>query len=454
MAIDFPNSPSPGTNHTVDGKTWTFTDGKWALNVSVGGVQGPAGVVGPTGPTGVAGPTGPTGVAGPTGPTGVGATGATGPTGLTGANGATGATGTVSLASPAFTGTPTAPTAANGTNTTQLATTEFVTTAAAGVTSGFRNVLINGDFKVWQRTTSSAITAASSTSYYADRWACYRGVSGSTISRQSAGLDGFQYCARLQRDSGNTSTSGLALFQSLETINSIPLANEIVTFSFYARAGANFSGSSLTFAVNTGTGTDQNLYSGYTGIVTPLSVSQVITTSWVRYSASVVLASTATEVGINFAWTPTGTAGAADYVDITGVQLEQNYQPTPFEQRPIGVELALCQRYYEDSVTTSSTIGANVGLGGNTYCAPTFFKVTKRIQPTSINGANDTSGNIRVWNNVGAAGSVSYYQGGWTNVHTSMTFDWYGTWGFALTTTGGLTDADLVAFRYAYSAEL
>ena len=103
MAIDFPNSPSPGTNHTVDGKTWTFTDGKWALNVGVGGVQGP------TGPTGL--------------------TGATGPTGLTGATGATGATGTVSLASPAFTGTPTAPTATAGTNTTQLATTEFATTA-------------------------------------------------------------------------------------------------------------------------------------------------------------------------------------------------------------------------------------------------------------------------------------------------------------------------------------
>jgi hypothetical protein len=27
-------------------------------------------------------------------------------------------------------------------------------------------------------------------------------------------------------------------------------------------------------------------------------------------------------------------------------QLEQNRQPTPFEQRPIGVELELCQRYY------------------------------------------------------------------------------------------------------------
>jgi hypothetical protein len=31
---------------------------------------------------------------------------------------------------------------------------------------------------------------------------------------------------------------------------------------------------------------------------------------------------------------------------LTGVQLEVGSQPTPFEQRPFGVELGLCQRYY------------------------------------------------------------------------------------------------------------
>jgi len=44
MAIDYPNSPSPGDHHTHDGKTWTFHDGKWALNVSAAGVRGPAGI--------------------------------------------------------------------------------------------------------------------------------------------------------------------------------------------------------------------------------------------------------------------------------------------------------------------------------------------------------------------------------------------------------------------------
>ena len=119
MAIDFPNSPAPGTSHTVDGKTWTFTDGKWALNVGVGGVQGPTGATGPagangyvgsdgaTGATGLTGATGPTGLTGATGASGatgaVGATGvpgvngATGATGLTGATGATGSTGPVGM---------------------------------------------------------------------------------------------------------------------------------------------------------------------------------------------------------------------------------------------------------------------------------------------------------------------------------------------------------------------
>jgi hypothetical protein len=55
MAIDFPNSPAENDNYTVDGKTWTFSDGKWALNVGAAGVQGPTGPTGPAGATGPAG---------------------------------------------------------------------------------------------------------------------------------------------------------------------------------------------------------------------------------------------------------------------------------------------------------------------------------------------------------------------------------------------------------------
>lgn len=49
MAIDFPNSPAPGASFTTNNKTWTFTDGKWALLVSTMGVAGPTGATGPIG---------------------------------------------------------------------------------------------------------------------------------------------------------------------------------------------------------------------------------------------------------------------------------------------------------------------------------------------------------------------------------------------------------------------
>lgn len=92
MAIDFPNSPSPGATFTANSKTWTFTNGKWALNVSVGGVTGPTGATGSVGPTGLTGATGSQG--------GVGATGATGPQGGVGATGATGPQGGVGATGP------------------------------------------------------------------------------------------------------------------------------------------------------------------------------------------------------------------------------------------------------------------------------------------------------------------------------------------------------------------
>ena len=322
---------------------------------------------------------------------------------------------------------------------------------------GFRNVLINGDFKVWQRGTSTAFTATASTSFLADRWSGYRGVAGSTQSRVSSGLTGFQYALRMQRDSGNTSTSRIYIGQSLETSTIATFAGKRMALSFYARAGSNFSATSSLFRVMvfSGTGTECNVvHVTPTSITTDLDTTFTLSTSWQLFTAYYNVPSGVTQHGIQLDFTPVGTAGAADYVDITGVQLEQNYQPTPFEQRPYGVELALCQRYYEDSITVVGQAGSYAaGLGGNTYCSGVFFKTTKRIAPSSTNGANDTPGNIRLWDNTGTAGRASLYRAGWATT-TTATIDWSGTWGFNLTTTGSITDAAMVAFRWAFSAEL
>jgi microcystin-dependent protein len=135
MAIDYPNSPSTGDHHTHDGKTWTFHDGKWALNVSAEGVRGPAGVAfqgtAPTATDVLWADTSVSGVA--VVPTG-GTTGQVLAKSSSASYDTAWATPVTSsdlalkapLASPALTGTPTAPTATAATNTTQIATTAFV----------------------------------------------------------------------------------------------------------------------------------------------------------------------------------------------------------------------------------------------------------------------------------------------------------------------------------------
>jgi hypothetical protein len=269
---------------------------------------------------------------------------------------------------------------------------------------GFRNVLINGDFKVWQRGTSKAMATGGGGGFIADRWTAARSAyaAGGTVSRQTASLDGFQYCSRVQRDSGNTSAALNYYFQTLESVTSIPLANKPVVYSFYIRAGANFSGS-IVAKLYSGTATDQINYpdAGITGSATVITSTLSITTAWQRVTLFGNVGATATQLFAGFEWTPSGTAGAADYYEITGVQLEQNYQATPFEQRPIGVELALCQRYYwksypqdkyaGDTTTSNNRFTVNNATFGAAlpqYVFPVVMRGTPTCTPYDEAGAS------------------------------------------------------------------
>ncbi len=254
------------------------------------------------------------------------------------------------------------------------------------------NPILNSNFTIWQRGTSFAAPAAGA--YLADRWNVGNaGGTGRTYSRQTASLDGFQYCIRGQRDSGNTGTGIISFSQSLETVNSIPYQGKTVIVSFYARKGADYSAASSALGITlaTGTGTDQKRLIGdpatYTGNSSLISSSVTLTTSWQRFTATATLATTATEIAFGFQHTPVGTAGAADYFEVTGVQLEVGNVATPYKSYAgtIQGELAACQRYYYRQVANSS---ARLGIGHNsTTTAAEFsipFPVTMRIAPTAL----------------------------------------------------------------------
>jgi hypothetical protein len=276
-----------------------------------------------------------------------------------------------------------------------MARSQAVVTAQSGITPSPGNPVINGAFDIWQRGTSVAIASNGSATYTADRWFNARNATGQTVSRQATGdttnLPNIQYCARVQRDSGSTNTTEIRICNPFESVNSIPLAGKTVTLSFYARSGANFSATSSSFTgqLVTGTGTDQNLLtSGYTGGAYPISTAVTLTTTWQRFTATGTIASTATELSLNFYFTPTGTAGAADYVEITGVQIDVGSVALPFRRAggTIQGELAACQRYYWRTTATDNATPIANGMNVSTTAGMFFvqFPVQMRVQPTSI----------------------------------------------------------------------
>jgi hypothetical protein len=268
----------------------------------------------------------------------------------------------------------------------------YQATQAAG-----RNIVINGGFDIWQRGTSFTLAAATNT-YTSDRWLCYRGVTGMTVTRQSSGLTGFQYAIRAARDSGNTSTTALQVTQSIETSNSLQFAGQTITVSFYARAGANYSAASSNLSVylKTGTGTDQNYINGFTGDTNIVNGSTAtLTTTWQRFSFTATAGSTATQLGIGLVGFPTGTAGANDYFEVTGVQLELGSVPTTFTRAggSIQGELAACQRYYQrwtGSPAAANWMGSGAIMSSTSIVFPVLLPYQMRTAPTmAISAAAD-----------------------------------------------------------------
>jgi hypothetical protein len=270
---------------------------------------------------------------------------------------------------------------------------------------GAKNFVLNGSYDIWQRGTTGTITSGSGFPS-ADRWFAWTLSAGAsvTLSRQTTSdttnLPFVQYCGRFQRVAGNTNTGLLILGQPLETANSIPLAGKTVTYSFYARAGANYSSGSSTVSTEIWqtTTTDASLSTMLATKTNVAGSSFTLTTTWQRFSITGTVAAGATQIAPVLFYAPTGTAGAADYFEVTGVQLEIGAVATPFARAggSIGGELALCQRYYYIS-NTGQQPPSNVALASSIAAAwtNTQFPSVMRSAPT-----------ITIYNYLGNSGKV------------------------------------------------
>jgi len=325
------------------------------------------------------------------------------------------------------------------------------------------NPVINGAFDIWQRGTSFSLASAASPAYNADRWMSNAETNAAaTVSRQvatdSTNLPNIQYCLRYQRNSGQTGTGTNTTITSFETVNSIPFAGKTITLSFYARAGANYSATSgaLNYKLFTGTGTDQNAaLVTYTGNATPINQTATLTTTWQRFSASATLSSTLNEMAIAFNFSPTGTAGAADYYEITGVQIDIGSVALPFRRTmsTLQGELAACQRYYQKSFSyaTAPADGSNnpgqiyttrqASSGSYDPTASVFLKVTMRTAPT-----------VTLYNSF-AASPAGQWSDGSTSGAAARAFS-IGDNTFTLDNTDNAITAANQGIHYVASAEL
>jgi hypothetical protein len=86
------------------------------------------------------------------------------------------------------------------------------------------------------------------------------------------------------------------------------------------------------------------------------------------------------------------------------VQLEEGSAVTPFENRPIGIELALCQRYYEVLGLFGSSYFQTVTVASTDYFQATaYYKQQKRATPTLVVTNNGSGTILNQINNVQSA---------------------------------------------------
>lgn len=314
-----------------------------------------------------------------------------------------------------------------------------VSSVNGGQLAGLRNRVINGNFDVWQRGTSFTGTAFS---YYGpDRWQCFRsgGVAGATFSRSNNFDSNATYYLKAQRDSANATANSILVTTTFETLENYKLLGKQITLSFKLLKGADLTGVVMAQVVY-GTGADGNLATGFTsqGIVCTTNISP--TTGLTQYSITGTPPTNATQIGITFTYTPTGTAGANDWFGVTGVQLEIGAVATPFEFRSYGMELAFCRRYARALDIGALFVCSNTTTGSISY----VFDTPMRAPPTfnAVAGTTTvfTGGNISTTStpSIGATtiGGITLNVGGFTGLPTNGA-------GIIVATPGSIISAEL-----------
>jgi hypothetical protein len=255
---------------------------------------------------------------------------------------------------------------------------------------------------------------AATPTYFADRFFACGGASCAVLMAAVADMSvqGFSQSLKVSRQSGNANLSTINVGQVIETFDSLRCQGQTVTLSFWARAGATYSGGALSVQVIEGNGVNQSAASmvagTWTGASPAVSAQQTLTTTMTRYQFTGVVPSNTTQLGVLLSFTPTGVAGADDSIVINGVQLEIGPQASPFERLDAQVVLEVCQRYAW--AISEPAAGVVIGAGMNTSAATQIFYMATPVQLLKAPAVTAAAGTFKT-NQAGTATATTISAG-------------------------------------------
>ena len=281
-----------------------------------------------------------------------------------------------------------------------------------GFALGMRNRIINGDMRIDQRNAGVSVTPTDG-AYTLDRWRSGVSAASKLTVQQNAGSAtppaGFTNYLGVTSSSAYSITSGdyFTLGHIIEGFNAADLnwgtANaQSVTLSFWVRSSltGTFGGSLRNGSINRSYPFAYTINAANTFEYKTITISGDTSGTWLTNNGSGIIVTFGLGVGSTFsgtagAWAGSnfnsatgavsvvGTSGATFY--ITGVQLEAGSVATPFERRPYGTELALCQRYYiRNSISPGYLFGRQNGgnAGEQKTGVNDSFPTEMRASPT------------------------------------------------------------------------
>ena len=275
-----------------------------------------------------------------------------------------------------------------------------------GQLAGMRNRIINGDMRIDQRNGGAvAPLAASTTNFLIDRMNAYVQGAATTGQRQTGGGPESSVLINTILINGAAGLTAVGVLQGIESANSRDMAGKVVTLSIWAYQNTGVS-LPVYGAINRYVTLD-TAAGDVADVVLSMSPSSLPTGVWTKLTGTGALTSAATK-GIEPYIGVSGTIGSGTQVMYALYQLELGSVATAFEQRPIGLELAMCQRYYEKSFPQGTkpaqalgtvlsganrfSAGRAGGSGANNY-GFISYKTPKRIAPTTIVGYSPISAN-------------------------------------------------------------